>query len=318
MDILRPLRAFDRLQRRTPVLAFPVAVIRRFSDDQAGHSAALIAYWGFFSLFPLLLVLVTGLGYVLAGDQHLYNQIVNGTFGQVPVIGETITRRELRGSVPALVIGGLGAIWAGLGITLATQNAMDRVWSVPFRERRDFIFSRLRGLLVLGLVGTLNIVASAASGIVAGGGLHGTALAVAGFAISLLLDVLLFWTAFRLLTSRRIPTRTLAPGIAMAAVGWALLQALGGIYVQHVIVRANATYGTFAVVIGLLTWIYLGARIVLLAAESNVVRARGLWPRGLLAPATTADVQALRALARVQERTDEERVEVTFLPRSDD
>jgi YihY family inner membrane protein len=317
VDPIRPLRAFDRLQRRTPALAFPVAVVKKFSDDQAGHLSALIAYWGFFSLFPLLLVLVTGLGFVLAGDQHLSDQIVRGTFGRIPVIGDTITRRELRGSVPALVIGSLGALWAGLGITLATQNAMDHIWSVPFRERRNFLFARLRGLLVLAVVGGLNIAASVASGLVAGG-LGGTALQIAGFAISLVLDLLLFWTAFRLLTSRRIPTRHLAPGIVMAAVGWAVLQALGGLFVERVITRANATYGTFAVVIGLLTWIYLGARMVLLAAEANVVRERRLWPRSLFAPSTAADVKALRALARVEERNDEERVEVTFLPRSED
>lgn len=299
------------------MLAFPVAVIKKFSDDQAGHLAALIAYWGFFSLFPLLLVLVTGLGYVLAGDQHLYEQIVTGTFGRIPVIGDTIMKRELRGSVAALAIGAAGALWAGLGITLATQSAMDRIWNVPFRHRRDFFFSRVRGLLVLGVVGGLNIAASAASGIVAGG-LGGAPLKVAGFAISIVLDLLLFWTAFRLLTSRRIPTRHLAPGIVMAAVGWAMLQALGGLYAGHVVARANATYGTFAVVIGLLTWIYLGARIVMLAAEANVVRERALWPRSLFAPSTAADVKALRALARMEERNDEERVEVTFLPRPDD
>jgi len=311
VDILRPVRAFDRFQRRVPVLAFPVAVIRKFSDDQASHLAALIAWYGFFSLFPLLLVLVTVLGYVLANNQHLYHEIVNGTFGQVPVIGDTITRRELHGSALALGIGLLGALWGGLGVTVATQQAMDRVWQVPFRERRNFIFARLRGLLVLVILGSLLIAASAASGLVAGG-LGNTGQTIGGFTISFVLDLLLFWAAFRLLTASQVHTRSLIPGIVLAAVGWAALQALGGIYVRHVVAHANETYGTFATVIGLLAWIYLGAQIVLYAAEANVVHHRRLWPRGLFPPLTRADRKAHRAAARMQERTDEERVEVTF------
>jgi membrane protein len=102
------------------------------------------------------------------------------------------------------------------------------------------------------------------------------------------------------------------PGIVLAAFGWAVLQALGTIYVDHVVRRANQTYGFFAIVIGLLSWLYLGAQMLLYAAEANVVRARRLWPRSLFDPATAADVQALRAAARVEERREGERVEVTF------
>lgn len=316
VDLLAPLRAFDRLQRRRPALGFPLAVVKKFSDDHAGNLAALLAYFGFFSIFPLLLVLVTVLGYVLKGNPDLYRKIVDSAIGQFPVIGNDLKVNGLKGSTVALVVGIATAVWAGLGVTLAGQRAMDRVWDVPLRERRNFLTARLRGLLVLVVLGTLNVAITTAVGLLVGA--HaGTELKVAGFAASVLLDVLLFWAAFRLLTSAEVPTRDLWLGILLAAFLWAALQAVGGIYVTRVVSRANATYGFFAIVIGLLSWLYLGAQLVLLSAEANVVRVRKLWPRSLLEPVTAADREALRAAARVEERRDGERIDVTFGHRSD-
>jgi membrane protein len=318
VDPLAPLHALDRLQRRRPKLAFPLAVLKKLSDDHGAHLAALIAYYGFFSLLPLLLVLVTVLGYVLSGDPHLYDRIVvKGALHQFPVIGHDLQVNALRGHATALIIGIAAAIWAGLGVTLAGQRAMDQVWDIPQRERRDWLMSRLRGLVILAVLGTLNVAITTAVGLIASG-LGDGLLKLLGWALSIPLNVLLFWATFRLLTSREIPTRCLVSGILIAAVGWTLLQVLGGIYVAHVVSRATSTYGVFAIMIGLLTWLYLGAQVVLIAAEANVVRVRRLWPRSLFEPATAADVQALRAVARVEERREGERVEVTFGGRSDD
>ena len=314
VDPLTPLHALDRLQRRRRALGFPLGVLKKYSDDGAGQLAALMAWYGFFSLFPLLLVLVTVLGYVLRDNHHLYDQIVRSAVGRFPVIGPDLQVNALHGSAVALVVGLVAALWAGLGVTLAGQRAMDQVWNVPRRLRRDFLSSRLRGLVILVVLGLANVAATTAVGLILAG-LGGTAFKVAGALASALLNVGLFWAAFRLLTTDDVPTRELWLGIVVAAVGWTVLQALGGIYVNHVVRRARQTYGFFAIVIGLLTWLYLGAQMLLFAAEANVVRARGLWPRGLFDPATAADVQALRAAARVEERREGERVEVTFDPR---
>jgi membrane protein len=318
VDLLAPVRAFDRLQRRHRGLGFPVAVVRKFGDDHAGNLAALIAYYGFFALFPLLLVLVTVLGYVLRGHPDLYDRVVRSALAQFPIIGEDIRVHALHGSVVALVVGLAAAIWAGLGIALAGQRAMDEVWDVPLRRRRDFLRSRLRGLLVLVALGSLNVAITTAVGLLASGQGHGVGLRIGGLALSVALDVLLFWAAFRLLTTSAVPTRLLVPGIVLAGLAWAVLQTLGGLYVDRVVRHANATYGLFAIVIGLLSWLYLGAQLVLLAAEANVVRARKLWPRGLLEPVTPADLQALRASARVEERRPDEHVDVSFRPRAPD
>jgi membrane protein len=317
VDPLTPVRALDRLQRRRRVLGFPIGVLRKFSDDGAGQLAALMAYYGFFALLSLLLGLVTVLGYVLRDNRHLYRDILDSALGQFPVIGDDLRVDALSGSTIALVIGLIGAIWAGLGITLAGQRAMDAVWDVPHRLRRNFLTARLRGLLILVVLGLLNVGVTFAVGLLVGG-LGGTSLQIGGFLASAALDTVLFFAVFRLFTSDEIPTRQLWLGIILAGVGWAVLQTVGGLYVDRVVSRARATYGFFAIVIGLLSWLYLGGQMLLYAAEANVVRARRLWPRSLLEPVTNADVQALRAAARVEERREGERVEVTFESQSRD
>lgn len=311
VDPLTPVRALDRLQRRRRVLGFPLGVVKKFSDDHAGNLAALMAWYGFFALFTLLLVLVTALGFVLSGSQDLYDDIVRSAVGQFPVIGSDLQQNALGGSTVALVVGLAAAIWAGLGITLVGQRAMDQVWDIPHRMRRNFLTARLRGLLILLVLGLLNVAVTTIVGLLVGG-LGGTAFKVAGFAASAVLDVLLFWAVFRIYTSPTVPTRQLWLGIVLAAVGWAVLQTLGGIYVDRVVTRAKQTYGALAIMIGLMSWLYLGAQMLLYAAEANVVRARRLWPRSLMEPVTAADVQALRAAARVEERREGERIEVTF------
>jgi uncharacterized BrkB/YihY/UPF0761 family membrane protein len=110
-----------------------------------------------------------------------------------------------------------------------------------------------------------------------------------------------------------VSLRALLPGAVLAALAWALLQWLGGWYVARRLSRASATYGTFALVIGLLSWLYLASTVTLLAAELNVVRSRRLWPRSLAPPPLgQPDERALEGLAKQEERLPDQRVEVSF------
>jgi uncharacterized BrkB/YihY/UPF0761 family membrane protein len=97
-------------------------------------------------------------------------------------------------------------------------------------------------------------------------------------------NVGLFLLAFRVLTPRQIPARQLLAGALVAGVAWQALQAVGGYLVGHYLRHTSQVYGVFAIVLGLLSWLYLGARLTLYAAEVNVVAARRLWPRSLLQP----------------------------------
>jgi membrane protein len=305
------MRALDRYQRSRPALAIPVAIWKKFSDDRASRQAALIAYYGFFSLFPLLLLLTTVLGFILQGNPSAQHSVESSVLGHFPIIGAQLKLHALRGSVAAVAIGAVGALWGGLGVTGATQAAFDQLWAVPIKDRPDFLSSRLRGAVTLVALGTLSIAAATVSGVVSGG-LGGPALKVAGIALSLALNFMLFLVAFRVLTAASVTTRSLWRGAVAAAVAWEILQVFGGVYIAHVVRHASATGGLFALVIGLLVWLNLGATVTLYAAEINVVLERRLWPRGLLGPATAADELTLTGLAKVEERTDSEHIDVMF------
>jgi membrane protein len=312
------LEKVDGFQQRHKPLAIAVAVVKKFSDDGAGGKAALIAYYGFFSLFPLLLLFVTILGFVVGGNSSAERAVLHSALKQFPIVGSQLgTPHALTGNGLALAVGLVGALLSGLGVTTAAQNAFNTVYALPHKRQPNFLVTRWRGLRLLVVVGALQLVSTAASGAVAGG-LGGPLLTVAGILVSLLINVVMFLALFRLLADTAVSTHELWPGILLASVAWEILQSLGGIYIGHVVRGSGPTYGTFAVVLGLLVWLYLGARVVVYAAETNVVLTRGLWPRSLLGPPVPADRRARAALAKMEERDDRETVEVTFHPPADD
>jgi YihY family inner membrane protein len=312
VDLLAPIKRFDAFQQRSRTLRVPFAVVKKFGDDQAGSLAALVAYYAFFSLFPLLLVFVTVLGFVLNGDPSAQKSVENSVLGQFPIISNQIKGHHLQGHAVSLVIGIVTTLLAGFGITGAAQNAFNRVWAVPFKHRPNFWQSRLRSLLLLLSLGGLFLAGTVASGLVSGG-LGGPLLKLAGIVISLAVNFALFVAAFKLLTSADLRARDLVWGAGFAAVAWEVLQVLGGIYIHHVVSKASDTYGTFALVIGVLAWLHLGAQLTLYGAELNSVLARKLYPRSLLGPPETeADQSTLRRLAEVEERSDHEQVDVQF------
>ena len=307
-------RNADSFQRRQGWLAFPYAVVRKFGEDQAGNLAALIAYYGFFSVFPLLLVLVSVLGMVLGGHPALQQRVLGSALAEFPVLGTQLKGniRALHGGGVTLAVGIALTLWSGLGVVKAAETAMNTVWNVPFKERPNFLYATVRALLMLAVLGIITLAAAVVAGVGTGGGSWWQA--VLGVAASLLLNVLLFLLAFMILTAAPVGCAQLWPGAVVGAVAWTVLQAFGGYYVGHQLKSASEVYGTFALVIGLLGWIYLGAQVTLLAAEINVVRAKRLWPRSVVQepPLTEADQRALRHYAEQEERRHDEDVHADF------
>ncbi|WP_249010098.1 YihY/virulence factor BrkB family protein [Conexibacter sp. DBS9H8] len=312
MDPLGPLKHFDTYQQRRRGLAIPLAVVKKFADDSAGNLAALVAYYAFFSLFPLLLVFVTVLGFVLQGHPHEIARVEHSVLANFPAFSTLIKLRSIKGSLVALIAGLVTSLWSGLRVTGAAQTALDTVWAVPRKDRPNFLQSKLRGLFLLLSLGLLFIVATLLSGIVTGG--FGSVLTkVAGILISLIANLVLFLAAFRFMTAPSVPTRDLRSGIVLAALFWTVLQVLGGLYVGHVLRSLSGTYASFAVVIALIVWLHLGAQLTLYAAELNTVLERRLYPRSLFGPpAGPADQETLAAIARTEERNPIEHVAVSF------
>ncbi len=241
-------------------------------------------------------------------------QLLDSTLERMPVIGPQISGDvgTLTGSGVALTVGALGALWTGLGVTLAIGNALDRIWAVPSVQPPGFLSSRGHGLLVLASVGSVNVVATGAVGLVAAGGTGTAVTEVLSLVASAIIDLVLFAASFRLVTAARVTTREILPGAMLASGCWLGLQALGGVFVTGVLAGSSQTYGGFAAVVGLLSWLLIASELILIAAELNVVLARRRWPRSLTGELLEADKQALRDSARAAQIDPRQHIAVSF------
>ena len=319
----RMLRRADELQRRHTTLAFPFAVLKKFGDDRASQLAALIAYYGFFSLFPLLLVFATVAAFVIEGNPELQRRLIDSVLDQFPVvgteIGETIDEsiKQLSGSPVALTIGIVGALWTGTAVVAAAQQAMDDIWDVPRVDRPGLLGRMMRAFLLLFVFGASLVLSTFLAGTGTETGWAVMLLRVISIAGLLLVSVGVFAFAFRVLTAATITWRQVLPGAIVAAIGWTVLLMVGRWVVERQIGQASAIYGFFATVIGLLAWIYLAAQLFLLAGEVNVVRVRRLWPRSLIAPPLASEDRKVLASQVEEERArPEEQVDVRFEERA--
>jgi membrane protein len=308
------LRAVDEYQQKHAWLAFPVAVWKKFGDDQAGNLAMLVAWFAFVSVFPLMLVLVTVLDIVLKNNPDLQHRLVNSALSQYPVIGQQLGHigRIQQTGLP-LVIGLVGTFFGALGVSNAMQNALNTAWEIPYLRRPGFPWSWLRSIgqiivIGLGLIGT-TVLSTLAGG--AGHKLSGFAATAAALVVSLAASIGLFWLAFRLGTAREIGWRQQWPGAVIAGVIWQILQAVSGYFISHQLAHASPIYGTFAIVIGLIAWLYLVAQLTLYAVQISVVRTYRLWPRSMAPPPyTEPDRRAFQLYAQVQKRIKEEDIVV--------
>jgi membrane protein len=315
--VKRIVLAIDAWQQRHAWLAVPVAVWKKFGDDQAGNLAALIAYSALVAIFPLLLLLVTVLDIVLKNDPELKNKVLNAAVNRYPVIGPQLEHSvgSLTQTGIALVVAAVGIFIGALGVANSVQNALNSVWEIPFARRPGFPWSWLRssGLMIvlgLGFIATTILSGTVATG--AGRVLHGvgpdvlTIASVLAIAVSLALNFGLFWLAFRLGTAHEITWRQLWLGAAISAVIWQILQTIGTAFVSHQLAHASPLYGTFALVLGLIAWLYLQAELTLYAVEINVVRAYRLWPRSIAPPPfTEQDRRAYQLYAQVEKRRED-------------
>jgi YihY family inner membrane protein len=315
----------DAFQRRHGWLGLPIAVAYKTFDDRGPYLAALIAYYGFVSLFPLLLLFFSIVGYVLHGDLALQQRLAQSALRDFPIVGPQLKHNigSFSGNGTALAVGVAGSLYGGLGIMQASQAAFNRIYAVPRNAQPNALKSRLRSLGLLGLLGG-GVILTTALGIASAdlnslAGAHiGVGLTIAGIAVTYVLNVALFTGAFQLLTGRDLRFRNVVHGGLIAAAAWQLLQTEGSRYLTHQLSHANELYGSFAIVLGLLAWIYLAALIVVLAAEINRVVNERLWPRALLTPFTDAveltevDRRLYTEYAQSERYKGFERIDVTF------
>jgi membrane protein len=308
--IKRIIGAVDALQQRHAWLAVPVAVWKKFGDDQAGNLAALIAYSALVAIFPLLLLLVTVLDIALKNNPALQKKLVDAALKQYPVIGPQLEQSigHLGQTGIALVVAAVGIFIGSLGVANSVQNALNSAWEIPFARRPGFPWSWLRSaalIIVIG-VGFIGTIVLSGVAVDAGRVLPGAAPRVLALVVSLALNFGLFWLAFRLGTASEITWRQLWFGAAISAVVWQILQYFGSYFVSHQLAHARPLYGTFALVLGLIAWLYLQAQLTLYAVEFNVVRVYRLWPRSIAPPPfTEQDRRALELYVQVEKRRED-------------
>lgn len=322
----------DETQRRTPAIGFPLAVIYKFFDDQGNYLAVILTFYAFFAIFPLMLLATSILGFVFQGNPQFEEQVLDSTLGQFPIIGDLIGGEDgLKGSVGAIVVGALGALYGAMGLGLALQNVQATAWSVPRNSRTNPVLIRVNSLLLLAFAGTAIIGISVLSAILIETELVGEmathswfpwlvrllTLLILGFTMTILLRM-----AAAKATRHRIAHA--APGGFTIAVLWQLLQYLGTVYVTRVLAATEQLEDVFAVVLGLFGLLYIGAIMGVLGIEVNVVLARRLWPRALLTPftdrvdLTDADRKAYAMYAQMQRHKGFETVAVRFDGRDGD
>jgi YihY family inner membrane protein len=306
------LRRADKRQQRSPALALAVGTVKKFNDDQASYLAALIAYYGFASVFPLLLVLVSVLELLVRSNNGLRHRLLDSALSQYPGVSRELTDLPgLRATGIALVIGIVLALYGARRIANAIQNAMNTAWGVPRYRRPKIPYSLLRGLGLVAVIGPGLIATVTLSGLAGGvghlGGVWSRGLAVAA---SLFLNVGLFWLGFRIATAKEVRTRDLRLSAVLSAIAFEVLQLVGGYFISHQL-ETNSAYGAFGIVLGLLAWLYLQAQLTLFLVELTVVRVRQLWPRTLVQPPLGyADMRAYEMSARAGLREPDLRLDL--------
>ncbi|HEY6498753.1 MAG TPA: YihY/virulence factor BrkB family protein [Streptosporangiaceae bacterium] len=313
---MKPLRkiiaALDAWQRRGRA-GVPYAVVKKFGDDNANLQVLALAWYGFTAIFPLLLVVVTIFGFI--GQESLGSGVVT-TLHKFPVVGtqfQPTGGEQLHGSTVGLVIGLLGLIYGAQGVTQSAQQAMAMVWNVPQTRFTGFLPRLGRSLAGLITIGGTFLV-NAALSTYATGGTSNYAIRVPVLAGLLVVNTVLYFATFYVLTPKVVGPRGLIPGSILGSIGLTALLTVGTGLLTHQLANASNTYGTFGGVIGIVAILLLLAKVSIYAAELNPVLSRSLYPRALpmVDDPTSADFRVLSDLAHAQQRRPDQVIGVGF------
>ena len=313
----------DDLQRRRPVLGFPLAVVYKYFDDQGPYLAAILTYYAFIAIFPLLLIASSVLGFLLQGNPDLQAELLDSALMRFPIVGTQLGRPEgIQGSTTGVVVGGLAALYGVTGLGQAAQHALNVAWAVPRDSRLNPVMGRIRSVVLLSVSGIAVLMVTVVTGVIGNLGSLGVDLGSWFVGLSTLVSVVVTSVVLALMmrytTTRRPSFRTSLPGAVVIAVLWHALQILGGAYVRGVVASTTEMNAVFAVVLGLLVLLFSASAFGVLGVELNVVLRERLYPRALLTPftdavdLTEADRRAYASYAKAQRHKGFQHVDVTY------
>jgi YihY family inner membrane protein len=262
------------LRQRSPAADLALRVLEGFQQHRTGRNAALVSHYGFLSVFPLMVVLTTILGFVLQNRKDLQDDIIDSALGNLPFVGAQIAKdpASLRGSTVVLIVGLMAALWAGMKAFVAVQAALDDIHEIALNRRSSFVHARMRavgGIVVIGGAQVATAFITSLVGVLEVGLAGQLALIVA----AIIVNTIVLGLTYRWLCSVTDSWRHVLPGAVGGGVLFAILQLLGTTIVTRAIANASPVYGSFAAVIGVLTWLSLHATIALVGADLNQVLA---------------------------------------------
>ena len=286
-------------------MAFVVAVFRKAGEDQAGYLSTLLSFYAFLAIFPLLLVLATVLGIVLSDDPSAQQSVMHSALTDFPVIGTQLRDNvhSLNRTGVGLSVGLVGTALGARGLSNAAQSTFNTVWAIPYARRPSWLHRQALGLALLGVIALDVLVTGALTTVSGVSDGHPLWLEWLGGIGSTIANAALFTLGFRLATAREVPTRSFVRAACLTAVAWQALLSLGSYLVDHELKNSEDLYGVFGVVLGLLAWLHIQARVAVLVLEADSVRQRRLWPRTLDGPdLVPADLRAFTSYAQMQQR----------------
>jgi membrane protein len=287
-----------RQRAQRPWLDHLIRAYKQYKDRNGDHVAAAITYFSFLALFPLVLLGASVAGFVLASNEELKGRLQDVIADNVPgSLGDTMSKAvdsviANRGSIGVIAL--LGVAYAGLGWVANLRSGVQIVWAGEV-QKESFLKAKLADALILVGLG-LGIVLSialtsggtaATNAVVEALGLDGvpgmgTLVRVIGILLALAADTLLFAWMFTRLPGVPIRYRTVLRGALFAAVGYEILKVVGTTYIAGV--TSNPTYGPLAGAIGLLVWIDLVSRFLLLSAAWTATGPQPVGPGEIPAP----------------------------------
>jgi len=300
MNILeKPLSKIDKFQQRHRFTAFSYAVVKKYSEDSAGTQAALLTYYGFLSLFPLLMVLTTVANNALRNNPELKDKVIGGLTDYFPLLGDQLSShvQGLGGSGLALMIGILFTLYGARGVADAFRKVVQHIWHVPELKSENFPKSLLKSVVILVVGGLGFITASVLAGLAGAAG-HAPIFRLLPILLNLFILFWLFNFLLNFSLPHRVPFKHTRAGAAAAAIGLVILQLLGGYILARQLKNLDALYSYFAIALGLMFWIYLQAQIMCYAIEIAYVKSHRAWPRSIGPSPTTID----KKIKKLQEK----------------
>jgi membrane protein len=316
--VQRLIGAIDHWQRKHRFSAFPYGVVKKYGDDESGYQAALITYYSFVSLFPLLIIALSVIDLISRNNTELRNRLTQSIGNYLPTVSDQLqhTVHSKTGTGLALLISLLFLLYGAKGSADAVRHALDHAWEVPRSSRSGFPKGMLKslGLIVGGGVGLL--LSATLSGLATSAFAHLWYLRLLPLVLSISINYLVFLFVFRIGTSKRQAIPDIRLGAITAALALQLLQLVGAALIHHQLKNATGAYGQFGIVLALLFWIYLQAQVFMYTVQINVVHTYKLWPRSLTGKdLTVADDTALELYAKRErlQASEKEAVDVKVL-----